>query len=101
MAKTKKFNPMGKGYDMETARKSGMTPVMGEDGKPHWGSRDPKSGKILKGRRHKTFSKEQIASELRDYNISYSDGRYKSTKKPRNRDMLKGSGPPTSKGKKK
>ena len=80
MAKKKKFDPMGKGYDMETAKKEGMKPVMGDDGKLHWGSRAPKSGKILKGRSHGTFSEAQIADENRGYKVKYSKGRYRSQK---------------------
>ena len=81
MAKKRPFDPMGKGYDYKTAKKEGVKPVMASDGKPHWGSRAPKSGTVLKGRSHKTFGLAQAADELRGYSIKYSKGRYRSTKK--------------------
>ena len=81
MAKKKKFDPMGSGYDYETAKKEGVKPVMGDDGKPHWGSRAPKSGKILKGRSHKTFRKAQSGEELMGYDMKFEKGRYRSQKR--------------------
>ena len=46
------FDTFGTGYDMETAVAAGMTrdPVT-----KHWGSREPKSGLVLKGMEHKTY----------------------------------------------
>lgn len=77
MAKRRRFDPMGKGYDIETARKSGMT----RDKTGHMGSREPKSGVILKGRRHPTFGKTQIREELAGYDLKFEEGRYKSQKR--------------------
>ena len=85
MAKKKRFDPMGKGYDYETAIKEGVKPVKTPDGL-HWGSRAPKSGKILKGRMHDTFGLAQGGEELMDYDIKFEKGRYVS--QPRNRDTL-------------
>lgn len=47
----KPFDPEGSGYDYETAKAAGIEP----DKTGHWPSRDPKTGQILKGRKHKTF----------------------------------------------
>jgi hypothetical protein len=49
--KRKAFDPEGDDYDYETAEKAGMEP----DDTGHWSSREPKSGQILKGRKHNTF----------------------------------------------
>ena len=56
------FDPSGRGYDYETAKKAGMRPQVQEDGKPHWGSVAPIDEKlgiyrVLKGRQHPTFDK--------------------------------------------
>jgi hypothetical protein len=52
MAK-KPFDPEGSGYDDDFARKAGLK----RDATGHMPSRDPKSGRILKGRKHPTFHK--------------------------------------------
>jgi len=45
------FDPEGTGFDMETANKFGIKP----DPTGHYPSREPKTGQILKGRKHPTF----------------------------------------------
>ena len=52
------FDPEGSGYDYEFAKKQGITPDKNEK----WQSRDPKTGRILKGRGHETFG-ETIKGE--------------------------------------
>ena len=52
------FNPEGSGYDYNFATSAGLGP--NEEG--HWPSRDPHTGRILKGRGHSTFWKT-IAGE--------------------------------------
>ena len=47
------FDPEGSGYDYDFAIKAGIT----RDATGHLPSRDPKSGRILKGRKHPTFHK--------------------------------------------
>ena len=82
MAKKKKFDPMGSGYDYETAKKEGG----GSDKTGHWYSRSQK-GTILKGRKVKSddgvssFGKTQAGEELRGYEIKFKKGRYRSQKK--------------------
>jgi hypothetical protein len=75
--KKKPFDSMGKDYDYETAKKEGLGP----DKTGHWPSRAPKSGKILKGRGHPTFSKTEVGEELAGYEIEYRDDGYYSRKK--------------------
>jgi hypothetical protein len=45
------FDPEGSGYDYGTAALRGMRP----DDTGHWGSREPKTGQMLKGRGHPTW----------------------------------------------
>ncbi len=68
----KKFDPDGKGYDYETAKKSGIKP----DETGHWPSRDPKSGKLLKGRKHPTWNLTEKGERQAGYNIIKKNGRY-------------------------
>lgn len=78
--KFEKFDPEGEGYDMETAIKAGMTPT--ENG--HWQSRDPETGMLLKGRKHKTWDLLEKGEEEAGYEIyKGDDGRYYSRKKQR------------------
>ena len=49
----KKFDPLGKGYDEKRAKE--LRFKRDKDG--HMGSRDPKTGRILKGQKHPTFHK--------------------------------------------
>ena len=74
----RKFDPEGSGYDYETARKSGMKP----DDTGHWSSREPKTGQILKGRKHKTYSKTVKGEANAGFEIYQgANGRYYSRKK--------------------
>lgn len=77
--KRKRFNPEGSGYDYDAARRAGLGP----DKSGHWPSRAPKSGLILKGRRHKTFRKTVEGEERAGYEIYKKGRRYYSRKKRR------------------
>ena len=71
------FNPEGEGYDYETALKAGMRP----DKTGHWSSREPKSGQLLKGRKHKTFHKTIAGEAKAGYKIyKGKNGKYYSKK---------------------
>jgi len=67
-----KFDPEGSGYDYEAARSAGLN--MDETG--HWPSRDPKTGLILKGRAHETWSKTEEGERQAGYQIYKKNGRY-------------------------
>ena len=54
MPRKKKFDPEGKGYDMESALFYGLRP----DSTGHWPSRVPETGLILSGTLGKCFHKE-------------------------------------------
>jgi hypothetical protein len=83
----KKFDPEGKGYDYESAEAGGVTP----DKTGHYGSRNPRTGQILKGRKHKTFHKTRRAEMKAGYKIHKGeDGKYYSTKNPYKERFTKG-----------
>jgi hypothetical protein len=72
------FDPEGDGYDYRTAKAAGIKE--GPDG--HWPSREPKSGRLLKGRKHKTFEKGVKADKALGYDLEKrADGRYYTIKK--------------------
>lgn len=74
-----KFDPEGSGYDYATAKAHGLKP----DETGHWPSRSPKDGRLLKGRRHKTWHKTEKGEKDAGYSI-YKDpksGFYFSKKK--------------------
>jgi len=73
----KKFDQDGTGYDYEGAKKAGIKP----DKTGHWASRDPKSGLILKGRKHPTFHKTVDGEKKAGYEMYEKGGRYYSRKK--------------------
>ena len=78
LKKKMKFDPEGSGYDYDTAEKAGMKP----DSTGHWSSREPKSGRILKGRKHKTWNKTVKGEQKAGYEIyKGKDGYYYSRKK--------------------
>jgi hypothetical protein len=64
-----KFDPEGSDYDYDTAQKAGLGP----DETGHWPSRDPKSGKILKGRKHPTFHLTVEGEKAAGYVIKKGD----------------------------
>ena len=75
--KLKPFNPEGSGYDYATAKAHGLKP----DADGHWPSRSPKTGQLLKGRKHKTWHKTEEGEVNAGYTI-YKDpksGKYFST----------------------
>ena len=66
------FDPEGKGYDYKTFDKLG-----GErDSKGHGFSRNPKTGMLLKGRKHDTFSKGVGVDENLGYGLKKKGDRY-------------------------
>jgi hypothetical protein len=75
--KKKKFDPEGTGYDYEGAKKAGLKKVRG-----HYESRDPKTGMLMKGRRHPTWHKTVKAEHDMGMDIyKGKDGRYYSRKR--------------------
>jgi len=73
-----KFDPEGDGYDYDTAQKEGITP----DKTGHWPSRAPRSGRILKGRKHPTFNLTIQGEQKAGYEMyKGEDGLYYSRKK--------------------
>jgi len=71
-----KFDPEGEGYDYSTAEASGGKP----DTTGHWGSLDPRTGMVLKGKSHKTWNLTvKKETELGNKIIKKADGRYYST----------------------
>jgi len=64
------FDPDGTGYDYATALAAGLGP----DETGHWPSRDPRTGQILKGRKHETFSLTEQGERDSGYRISRGDG---------------------------
>ena len=70
------FDPEGSGYDMESALRAGLT----KDKTGHWGSRDPETGLILKGRKHPTFQKTLDDEKELGYTIEKQGNRYYSFK---------------------
>jgi hypothetical protein len=59
-------------YDYDSAKAAGLTP----DETGHWPSRDPKTGLILKGRKHPTWDKTLQGEADAGYKIIKKDGRY-------------------------
>lgn len=73
MLQMRQFNPEGSGYDMLTARASGME----RDATGHMGSRDPNTGVLLKGRNHPTFYLTEQGERDAGYEIQKGlGGRY-------------------------
>ena len=70
------FDPEGEGYDIETAKKYGITP----DKTGHYPSRIPQTGLILKGRKHKTWSLTEEGEKKAGYKIKKIGDRYFSIK---------------------
>lgn len=67
------FDPEGIDYDMASARSSGLK----ADRTGHWPSRDPKTGLLLKGRRHPTWHKTEKGEQDAGMEIfKGEDGRY-------------------------
>ncbi len=82
-SKTTPFDPEGSGYDMETAKASGLKP---DPDTGHWPSRDPKTGLLLKGKTHETWNLLEEGERKAGYDIfKASDGRYYS--KPSTKPM--------------
>ena len=66
------FDSEGKGYDYESAKAAGIKP----DKRGKWQSRDPKSGLILKGRKHPTWSLTEKGEIEAGYRIFKKKNRY-------------------------
>ncbi|KKN42505.1 hypothetical protein LCGC14_0712660 [marine sediment metagenome] len=71
------FDPEGTGYDMASARAFGMKP----DKTGHYSSREPTTGLLLKGRKHKTWHLTTKGESKAGYEIYKKNGRYYSRKK--------------------
>lgn len=81
------FDPEGDGYDMETAVKAGLK----ADKTGHWPSREPTSGQLLKGRKHKTFALTIQGEAKAGYRIKKGeDGLYYSQKETEEDAMREG-----------
>ena len=84
------FDPEGSGYDMKSAKKSGMKPVIDpEDGLPHYGSvieatkqqkskygLPDESYMLLKGKEHETWDKAIQAEADRGFRVKKFGDRY-------------------------
>ena len=75
---TSRFDPQGAEYDYEAATAAGLE----QDAEGHWPSRDPNTGRILKGEGHETFAETERA-ETEQGNEIYrgADGNLYSHKK--------------------
>jgi len=72
-----RFDPEGSGYDYTAAEECGLSP----DETGHWPSRCPKSGQLLKGKKHETWKLLQEGEEEMGYTIfKGDDGKYYSEK---------------------
>lgn len=73
----KQFDPEGEDYDYAGARAAGLKPQMVDDDTvPHWPSRDPATGMLLKGRTHPTFDKGVKADADLGYRLEKRGSRY-------------------------
>ena len=80
------FDHEGRDYDYESAKAAGNKP----DKTGHWPSRDERSGRILKGRKHKTYYKTVIGEDKAGYDIyKGEEKRYYSKKRKRKRKQTK------------
>ena len=82
-----KFNPEGKGYDIKTAKELGFLKerkMFYRDAPPkarhHMPSLDPRTGMILKGRKHETFHKTLAKEKELGNKIIKKGDRYYSIK---------------------
>ena len=66
------FDPEGSGYDYRTAIDAGLF----ADETGHWPSREPQSGRILKGRSHPTFYLTEQGEKEAGMEISQGEGGY-------------------------
>lgn len=73
------------GYDYRTAISSGITP----DSSGHWASRDPETGKILKGKKHPTIGKTKAAEKSLGNKIVRMNGSLYSIPKSEKRSSVK------------
>jgi hypothetical protein len=71
------FDPEGSGYDYEAFDRSGIQRSPGQ----HYPSRHPRSGQLLKGRKHPTFHKTVAGEKKAGYEIyKGKNGKYYSKK---------------------
>ena len=72
------FDPEGSEYDYKSAKKAGIKP----NKTGHWPSRNPKTGLLLKGRKHKTWPLTIKGESAAGYEVyKGTDGRYYSRKR--------------------
>lgn len=69
------------GYDYAAAKKAGLSP----DSTGHWPSRDPSTGRILKGKKHPTISLTKKGERDAGYKIYKKNGEMYSKLKRKNR----------------
>jgi hypothetical protein len=75
------FDPEGDGYDMKTAKEAGLeSKPVDDDDRPHWPSRDPRTGMLLKGRKHKTFDLGVEEDKKLGYRMEKRGSRYYTVK---------------------
>ena len=72
-----RFNPEGSGYDYKSAKAAGLGP---DSITKHWPSRDPYTGLLLKGKKHKTWNLLEKGEIEAGYSIVKKQGRYWSVK---------------------
>ena len=71
------FDPEGSGYDYKAAEACGLGP----DENGHWPSRCPKTGQLLKGKKHKTWNLTEQSEREMNYTIyKGEDNKYYSEK---------------------
>lgn len=71
------FDPEGSGYDYDSAKKGGLK----RDKTGHLGSRNPKTGQMLKGRKHPTWDLAMKGEKKMGYKVyRKADGKYYSGK---------------------
>jgi len=73
----KPFDPEGSGYDYVTSLNSGVRPGRAD----HYGNRDPKTGMLLKGRKHRTWDALERIEREAGYRIFKHGARYYSEPK--------------------
>jgi hypothetical protein len=83
MPQLEPFDPESEGFDYDTAIEAGDIPVGG-----HWGSLDPRTGMVLKGRQHETWNLMEEEERRRGNRIiKKKDGRYYS-EPPKGRPLV-------------
>lgn len=73
----KPFDPEDADYDYDSAKAAGLKPVpVDDDTVPHWPSRVPDTGMLLKGKAHPTFGKGVETDAALGYKLQKRGARY-------------------------